>query len=132
MAKGSSCIGTCVAKLKGFSALRKRGDWEENDEEQVLGKIQNKGMSRIRLPKVPHKSYLDRYVCVCVCVRVRVYNWECLFLYLRFCASITLTTTVVGMYVFMCVRVWTHDVCMYVCIYVYMYIYIYIYIYIYM
>ncbi len=97
-AKGKTCTETLVAKFKAFLHLRKRGEWEENDEAKVLEKMQRRSAAfdKYRLPNgtvvgIEHKSYLDRcdpvyvcmyacmymcilciYVCVCTCVCVYV------------------------------------------------------------
>ncbi len=75
--KGTSCFSTFLAKYHAYSAMRQRGEWEENDDQRVAAKTQrlSAAFDQYRLPNggvvgISHKSYLDRcahafYVCVC-------------------------------------------------------------------
>jgi hypothetical protein len=69
-ATGPTFSSRCIAKITGCCELRKRGDWEENDDERVMEKMNRRdpAFGQFRLPNkrvvsISHKSYLDRYVC---------------------------------------------------------------------
>jgi hypothetical protein len=66
-AQGTSCWTTCIAKAKALCEMRKRGDWEENDDQRVLEKNQKRrpAFYSFELPNkkvvgISHKSYLHR------------------------------------------------------------------------